>query len=345
MEYYVININIIDIFSDSSIIFIIHLNKLNGGVIIVNKRPYGKTGKMVSEIGLGAWQLGNYKDWSGMTDEDAIRLIHNAIDRGVNFFDTAPNYGLGKSEELLGKALKGKREQVIINTKFGHDSKGKINFDPKKLRQSVEDSLINLKTDYLDSVILHNPPYEVLNGESPHYEIFERLVESGKIATYGASVDSSREMLEVINTTNSGVLEVLFNIFHQETSVAFEAAKNKGIGIIVKVPLDSGWLSGKYNSSSNFEDIRSRWSADTIKRRSELLDKIKFISNNEVTMAQAALRFILSYNEISTVIPGTKNLKQLEENISAALENMDRDTVKKLNKLWEEDIKFKNLPW
>jgi aryl-alcohol dehydrogenase-like predicted oxidoreductase len=311
----------------------------------VNKRPYGKTGKMVSEIGFGAWQLGNYKDWSGMTDEDAIKLVHSAIDRGVNFFDTAPNYGLGKSEELLGKALKGKREQVIINTKFGHDSKGITNFDPKKLRQSVEDSLINLKTDYLDSVILHNPPYEVLNGNSPHYEIFERLVESGKIATYGASVDSSREMLEVINTTNSGVLEVLFNIFHQGTSEAFEAAKSKGIGIIAKVPLDSGWLSGKYNSKSNFEDIRSRWSIDTIKRRTELLDRITFISNDEISMTQAALRFILSYSEISTVIPGTKNLKQLEENISASLENMDRETVKKLNNVWEEEIKFNSLPW
>ena len=182
----------------------------------MNKRPYGSTGKLVSEIGIGAWQLGNDIDWSGMTEQEAIRLVHRAIELGGNFFDTAPNYALGKSEELLGKALKGKRDKVVINTKFGHQSTGELDFNPDKIRTSLEGSLRRLQTDYVDSIILHNPPFEILGGNSSHYEILEQLKQEGKIGAYGVSVDSSRDMLEAMKVDVIQVIEVMFNIFHQE---------------------------------------------------------------------------------------------------------------------------------
>lgn len=311
----------------------------------MKKRPYGNTGKMVSEIGFGGWQLGNTKDWCPMNDEEGIKLIHEALDREVNFFDTAPNYGLGKSEELIGKGLKGRRDKAIINTKFGHGADDILNFSSYKIRSSVESSLRRLQTDYLDSVLLHNPPLKVLRGNTKHYEVLEKLKEEGKIITYGASVDSSEEMFELMKNTNSGIIEIMFNIFHQEPAEAFKLAKEKKIGLVAKVPLDSGWLSGKYSARSSFSDIRGRWAPEVLERRARLLEKIKFITNENTTMAQAALQFILSYIEISTVIPGAKNLRQLEENILSSNNIMPEETIKALQAIWIEDIKNNRLPW
>ena len=311
----------------------------------MKKRPYGSTGKFVSEIGFGGWQLGNTRDWGNMNDEEGIRLVHQAIERGINFFDTAPGYGFGKSEELLGRALKGRRNEVIVNTKFGHDSKGHEDFSPTRIREAVEDSLRRLQTDYLDSILLHNPPVDILCGKESHYDILEKLKNEGKILAYGASVDSSGEMIELINNSNSGIIEVMFNIFYQEPSEAFKKAQERNIGIITKVPLDSGWLSGKYNSNSKFQGIRSRWSDETIKQRSDLLNKISFITDDNTTMIQAALRFILSYSEVSTVIPGIRNLEQLKENLSATDAVMPQEHVEKLKELWRKEIRNKKFEW
>jgi aryl-alcohol dehydrogenase-like predicted oxidoreductase len=311
----------------------------------MKNRPYGTTGKFVSEIGFGAWQLGNKTDWGNMNDDEAIRLVKEAMDRGVNFFDTAPGYGFGKSEELLGKALKGKRNEVIINTKFGHDSMGREDFSSGRIRQAVEDSLKRLQTDYVDSILLHSPSFELLNGKQSHYDIFEKLKTEGKILSYGASVDSSNEMFELMNNTNAGIIEVMFNIFYQEPSAAFKKAQEKNIGIIIKVPLDSGWLSGKYNSDSKFQGVRSRWTMETIKQRTDLLKKIGFITDDTTTMVQSALRFILAYNEVSTVIPGAKNLQQLKENISASDAIMPKECLGKLKELWEKEIKHSKFYW
>ncbi|MDX8367279.1 aldo/keto reductase [Cytobacillus sp. IB215665] len=311
----------------------------------MNYRELGKTGMQVSEIGFGAWQLGNKQDWGEMSEEYAIQLIHEAISQGCNFFDTAPNYGLGKSEELLGKALEGKRDQVIINTKFGHHPNNVQDFDVSLLRQSLEASLKRLNTDYVDSILLHNPPFEFLNGNSPHYELLECLKEEGKIRAYGASVDSSRELFELLETTNSQVIEVMYNIFHQEPAKAFQLAKDKGAGLIIKVPLDSGWLSGKYNAHSTFEGVRSRWSKEQIETRANLLTQLSFLTADGATMAQAALRFILARFEVSTVIPGCKNIEQLTENVSATEMALSDEDVKQIRHLWEKELENEPLPW
>lgn len=311
----------------------------------MNQRPFGNSNQSVSEIGFGAWQLGNAKDWSPMSESDAVHLVEKAIHLGCNFFDTAPNYGLGKSEEILGKALKNKRNQVVISSKYGHQDIGGVDFDPNRVEESVDKSLARLQTDYLDSLLLHNPPFEHLNQESPLFAELERLKQKGKILAYGASVDSSEEMFELINKSNSQVIEVMFNIFHQDPAKAFQAAQEKGISLIIKVPLDSGWLSGKYDKNSSFTDIRSRWTPAVINRRADMLEEIRAIANPEQSLVHTALSFILAHPEVTTVIPGVKNVEQLKENLSASSIKMDTKTVDQLKELWEKHFRSANLPW
>jgi aryl-alcohol dehydrogenase-like predicted oxidoreductase len=301
----------------------------------------------VSEIGMGTWQLGRGPDWQNLSDKEAITLVKKALDSGINFFDTSPNYGYGTSEERLGSALVDTdRTRIVINTKFGHTDKGKLNFKSKYIRTSLEGSLKRLKTEYVDSLIIHNPPFKFLDGnKNDHYEILERLKEEGKIKAYGASLDTSREMNTFMSTTRCEVIEAFFNIIHQDTRKAFLQAEEKGVSIIVKVPLDSGWLSGKYDERSTFNDIRKRWTRINIKNRGELVREISTIIDQKNDLAHFAISFCLSYDAVTTVIPGSKNINQLVHSIEAANNRISNDLVTKLEKLYNEKIERLRLPW
>ena len=306
-----------------------------------------KQSPLVSEIGFGAWQLGNNSGWKSLSENEAITLVKKGLDFGINFFDTAPNYGLGTSEERLGTALKGVvREKIVINTKFGHTSSGKLNYKSNYIRESLEGSLRRLQMDYVDSIIMHNPPFEYLNGNNTdHYEIFERLIEEGKIKAYGASLDTYDDMKLIMETTNCEVIEAFFNILHQDTSRAFEMAKQKDVGIIAKIPLDSGWLSGKYNADSSFNDIRSRWTKEDIKTRASLIEKIKGIVGVEEQLSQTAISFCLAFDAVSTVIPGNTSLEQLKNNIQSIKNPLPEELVKKLKQFYQNEVEHLQLPW
>jgi aryl-alcohol dehydrogenase-like predicted oxidoreductase len=310
-------------------------------------KKYIKDVTPVSEIGLGAWQLGNNSGWQSMSENEAIALVEKSLEYGINFFDTAPNYGRGSSEERLGKALKGiERNKIVINTKFGHTDSGKTNYDSGYIRESLEGSLKRLQVDYVDSIIIHNPPNEYLDGtKNDHYEIFERLIDEGKIKAYGASLDTYETMQLLMNTTNAGVIEAFFNILHQDSARAFGLAKEKGVGIIAKIPLDSGWLSGKYNAESTFQDIRKRWSKQDIQTRAHLVDKVKEIVHAEDNLAQKAISFCLGYEAVSTVIPGNINIAQLKTNVESINNPISRETIKKLEEFYLNEVKPLNLPW
>ncbi len=226
-----------------------------------------------------------------MSEKEAIEIIHKSLEYGVNFFDTAPNYGLGTSELRLGKALKGfDRSKIVINTKFGHNDSGEINFNSDYIQESLEGSLRRLQLDYIDSIILHNPPYDYLDGnKNDHYEILEKLKDEGKIKAYGASLDTYNEMRLLMETTNCEVIEAFFNILHQDTSRAFDMALEKEVGIIVKIPLDSGWLSGKYDENSIFDGIRKRWTRNDIKQRASLVERLKDIISDNENLAQRGI--------------------------------------------------------
>tara|TARA_R110000868_G_scaffold238820_6_gene493306 strand:+ start:12335 stop:13276 length:942 start_codon:yes stop_codon:yes gene_type:complete len=308
---------------------------------------YIKDSALVSEIGLGAWQLGNNSGWQSMSEKDALELVEKSLEYGINFFDTAPNYGFGTGEERLGKALKSvDRSKIVINTKFGHTDTGITNFNSDYIRESLEGSLKRLQVDYVDSLIIHNPPFEYLNGnKNDHYEILERLIEEGKIKAYGASLDTYEDMKLLMNTTNAKVIEAFFNILHLDASRAFDMATEKEVGIIVKIPLDSGWLSGKYNAESTFHDIRSRWSRQDIQTRAHLVNRVKEIVHAKNDLAQKAISFCLAYDAVSTVIPGNVNIAQLTSNVESVNNPISRELVEKLEDFYLNEVKQLNLPW
>lgn len=309
--------------------------------------PYIKDAPKVSEIGLGAWQLGVNSGWRGMSDQEAIAMVHAALDYGINFIDTAPNYGHGSSELRLGKALKNvDRSKVVINTKFGHTVKGDLNFSAAHVRESVEGSLQRLQTDYVDSVIIHNPPEAYLDGrKNDHYDILERLIEEGKIRAYGASLDTYDQMKLFMETTNCEVIEAFFNILFQDAARAFGMAEEKGVAIIAKIPLDSGWLTGKYHADSTFDDIRARWSEDDIRTRARLVDHVQEIIGSDYVLSQAAIAFCLAYDAVSTVIPGNTTIAQLESNVESIKKPLPKDMVKKLEQFYQEEVAALQLPW
>lgn len=304
----------------------------------------------VSEIGFGAWQLGVNSGWKSIPEEEAIKMVHYALDHEVNFFDTAPNYGLGSSEDRLGKALKVvDRDRIVINTKFGHGVDGVRNYSSAQIRNSLEGSLKRLQIEYVDSLILHNPPFEFLDGDATdHYDILERLKEEGKIKAYGASIDTYEELQLLMDTTSSQVAEVFYNILHQGAAKAFEQAKDQGMGLIVKVPLDSGWLSGKYSAESTFTDIRSRWSEKDKRTRAKLVKRVQDIldaHSANLPLTQAALSFCRANNAVSTVIPGNTTLEQVQSNIQSSETHLSQQLIKELEEFYLNEVETMNLPW
>jgi aryl-alcohol dehydrogenase-like predicted oxidoreductase len=313
----------------------------------MNTRPLGRTGLEVSEIGFGGWQLCNVDSWGGMDTRTAHHLVHAAVDGGINLFDTAPNYAGTQSERVLGDALQGKREKVVLVSKFGHTPDGQTEFHVNGFRESLEGSLSRLRTDYLDVLLLHNPPGEMYEGTDPLWDALEEARLQGKIRHYGASLDSAAEAEKCLANTKSSVLEVLFNIFHQDVRRAFAHVRQKGAGTIVKVPLDSGWLTGRFDASSRFEGIRARWSEEQIEQRAELVSRIRWLVADGSELAHKAIGYLLSYDEVSCVIPGMRTLEQLESNLAAANCRISPADRRRLEELWDDVTEngSKLLPW
>ena len=315
-------------------------------IALMEFRLLGDTGLRVSAIGFGAWQLNNPL-WGGPDETQSIRLVHAALAAGCNFFDTAPGYGDGASEALLGQALRDRREQALICTKFGHADPEGEDFSVPALRLSLEASLQRLRTSYVDVLLLHNPPHKLLDGTKAAdlYAALEALQREGKLRAYGASIDTGDELRQLAVTTRSRAAEVLFNAFHQDVRRVFRAASAKGMGLIAKVPLDSGWLSGKYNAQSRFEGIRDRWTPGVVVRRAALLDKLRAVLPVGLPLVHAALSFILAHREITTVIPGVKSRHQLEVNLAAAAQPLPPQVVAAIQALWETEVADNPLPW
>ena len=308
-------------------------------------RPLGATGMHVSEIGLGAWQLAN-PDWGIHDKSEALKIVHQSLAAGCNFFDTAPGYGNGVSETILGEALKSVRQEVVICTKSGYSAEGVENFGTEGIRPTLESSLRRLQTDYVDVLLLHNPPRELMDGRvATQYEELEQLKREGKIRAYGVSLDWCEEMEMVMATTGSQALEVYFNAFYQEMLPAFAKAQAQGVGLIVKVPLDSGWLSGRYRGDYRFDDVRSRWSPEVLARRGTLVEKFAGLVPSDRSLAHAALQFCLAQAEVSTVIPGAKSVEQALDNIAAAEKELPTEAVHALHALWTQEIAADPLPW
>ncbi|MDT8336977.1 MAG: aldo/keto reductase [Candidatus Izemoplasmatales bacterium] len=306
--------------------------------------PYGKLNVQASRIGFGGWQLGNTEFWGEMSFEDGVKLVREAFKSGVNLFDTAPGYASGMSEKIIGEALHDVRDKVIINTKLGHKADGTSDFSVDSLESQIKESLSRLQTDYLDSVILHNPDYDILSGKTEHFNELKRLKEKGLINSYGVSIDTYDELKIVIEKTNVEVIEILFNIFFQSPSALFTFVKHKKIALITKVPLDSGWLTGKYDHNAKFEGIRARWDKNTIERRADLIRKMKIMTNDD-NLTKYAIAFILSHPGVTSVITGVKNSQQLQENIKAESFEIPYKLRQQFIDIYSQQIKNNPLPW
>jgi aryl-alcohol dehydrogenase-like predicted oxidoreductase len=300
--------------------------------------------KDLSEVGLGAWQLGGNGTWGRMSIEEGVSLVQEALKNGITVFDTAPGYGNGQSEIILGHALKEVREQVFINTKVGHGPNGEWEFSKEGIKTSVERSLRNLQTTYLDSVILHNPERYVLQGESDLLDELQDLKDQGLIRGYGVSIDSLEELNLVLEHLNVDTIEIMFNIIHQEPKERFDEIKERGIALLIKVPLDSGWLTGKYNVNSQFTGVRARWDEATIKVRSKIVEQVKDIVKED-NISKKALAFVLSYDAVTSVIPGARNVSQIEGNAKASDTGLSGSEKQKLEDLYDQYIKTENTPW
>lgn len=308
------------------------------------KTNYANTNKKINRLGFGAWQLGNTDFWGYMSIDEGVELVKSAISQGINFFDTAPGYAAGLSESILGASILEHREDVVINTKFGHTADGETDFSVFSLREQIYESLERLQTDYLDSIVLHNPSMDILEGKTLHFQELKKLKAEGMIRAYGVSIDTYDEFKAVIDHVELDVVEILFNIFFQEPSKLFKKAKEKGISIIAKVPLDSGWLTGKYDEFSEFYGIRSRWDDETLHQRAALVRELKSITGaNDLT--KYAISFVLSYPEVTAVIPGIKSIDQLHDHIANSNFKLPADIKKEFVKLYNKRIKEEPLYW
>jgi aryl-alcohol dehydrogenase-like predicted oxidoreductase len=311
----------------------------------MERRTLGTTGIEVGVVGLGAWQLGNERTWGGPGPEASLAIVDEAIALGCVLFDTAPGYAEGRSEELLGRALEGRRDRVVICSKFGHTADGRSDFGAGAIEGSVRDSLRRLRTDYLDILLLHSPPKDLMDGSAPQYAELERLRDAGLIRAYGVSLDWNDDLQRVLDATRSQVVEVLFNAFHQDPLPGIRRAGEQGVGVIVKVPLDSGWLSGKYGAGSTFTGVRDRWSPADIARRARLVEQFGALLPAGVSMAQAALRYVLAQPGVTAAIPGAKSVAQLRENVAAADGTLPANVLGQIRALWEDQVGSMPVPW
>ncbi len=294
-------------------------------------RTLGKTGLSVSEIGFGAWAIGgpamlgkNTIGWGPVDDATSLRALQTCLDVGINFVDTADVYGWGHSEELIGQAFKGKRDQVIIATKVGNrlDPQGNWikDFSRQWVMQAVEASLRRLQTDYLDVYQLHSPDADFRYSEAV-FEVFEELQESGKIRFYGVSIGPVTHGLEISKQNKGSFFQVVYNLLRREgESKLFPVAREKNIGIIARVPLASGFLTGKFKKGHRFhpDDHRSKLSGEEIDRTIDRVEQLRFLEDDKRTLAQAALQFCLSHPAVSVCIPGAKTPEQVRMNAAAS---------------------------
>lgn len=290
-------------------------------------RDFGKTGIKVSEVGFGCWAIGGNEHGNsyGTTDDKtSLEALARAIELGCNFFDTADVYGFGHSEQLLGRALKNKRDRLIIATKVGSDfyqGPGFQTFSPAYIRFALEKSLDRLRTDYVDVYLLHNPPLKVLNKAST-YEIFKELKREGKVRAWGVSVFDPIEGLTALKVGSPDCIEAPFSLFNTRPKESlFPAASGVGCAIIAREPLANGFLTGKYGDDCQFEtgDVRKSWPRDYIHARVQAARRLAFLAiPGTRTVCQAALKFVLDEPAISVAIAGMKTAEQVEENLAAS---------------------------
>jgi aryl-alcohol dehydrogenase-like predicted oxidoreductase len=299
----------------------------------MNYRTLGRTGLTVSEIGLGGLAIGGPFTLGGLAfgrgeidDKNSLKMIQVALDAGINFIDTADIYGYGKSEEIIGRAVTGpKREKVIISTKVGNrgdEKKWFKDFSPAWVAAACEQSLKRLNTDYIDLYLMHTPDNDFRFADET-FEVFNALKKQGKIRAYGCSAGSAEQGIKFIQAGFGDAVETAYSIAERgAVNELFPMAEHADVGIVVKAPLLSGLLSGKYDKNTVFDEDDFRKTLYPRKRLLQAIDVVDMLkpvaAELDLTPAQLALKYCLVRPEVSTVIPGAKTAGQILENTRAS---------------------------
>ncbi|AEH77387.1 aldo/keto reductase [Sinorhizobium meliloti] len=318
-------------------------------------RILGRTGATISEIGFGAWQIGG--SWGDVSEEDGKRALNAALDSGITFIDTADVYGDGRSEKIIAAVLQERGgEKPFVATKAGrrlnpHLAEG---YTGANIEAFIDRSLANLGVETLDLVQLHCPPTEVYYRPEV-FGALDRLVTMGKIRHYGVSVEKVEEALKAIEYPGVATVQIIYNIFRQRPQDLFFAeAKKKDVGVVVRVPLASGLLSGKISKDTVFAaddhrnfnrhgeafDVGETFAGVPFDVALQAVDELRTLAPANVPMAQFALRWILAQDAVSVVIPGARNAAQTQSNAAAsALAPIDGATLAAIAALYERLIK------
>jgi len=319
----------------------------------VNYRELGRTGFRVSSISFGAWAIGNA--WGEVKADESLSALHRAVDLGVNFFDTADVYGDGHSERLVAQLKRERREEIIVATKAGrrlepHISEG---YNAQNLTAFIERSLQNLHVESLDLLQLHCPPTDVYYRPEV-FDALDELIKQGKIRNYGVSVQTVEEALKAIEFPNVQTVLIIFNVFRQRPADLFFAeAARKRVGVLTRLPLSSGMLTGKLTASSQFatDDHRNfnrhgerfdrgeTFSGVDYETGLAAVEELRALVPSGMTLTQFALRWILMFDAVTCAIPGAKRPSQVEENASAAdLPALSDETMRSVREIYERSI-------
>ncbi|HOV24377.1 MAG TPA: aldo/keto reductase [Candidatus Marinimicrobia bacterium] len=317
-------------------------------------RELGRTGWKVSAISFGTWAIGG--TWGTVRDQESLAALHRALDLGVNFFDTADVYGDGHSERLLARLRRERSEPFYIATKAGRRLTPHIagGYNRENLTGFVERSLKNLETETIDLLQLHCPPTEVYYMPEV-FDILDDLVKAGKIRYYGVSVEKVEEALKAIEFPGVQSVQIIFNMLRQRPAdLFFKEAKRKQVGILARVPLASGLLTGKFSPNSTFEsdDHRSfnrhgeafdrgeTFAGLEFNAGLQVIEKLRLLVPEGFTMTQMALRWILMFPEVTCAIPGAKRPEQVAENAQAAdLPPLSDAIMQKIQEIYERDVR------
>lgn len=315
-------------------------------------RTFGRTGFNASEVGLGCWQIG--ASWGKIPDDIAMKILNAAYEAGVNFYDTADVYGNGRSETFIGKFLKGKKD-IFVATKVGRsDTTYPDKYTEKNITACIDGSLKRLGRDCLDLLQLHCVPPELLQ-QGDIFELMLKLKQQGKIKNWGASVESMDEALICMEQADCTSLQIIFNIFRQKPIDAiFEQAKEKNIALIIRLPVASGLLTGKFTKQSTFAkndhrtfnrdgqafNVGETFAGLPFELGVDLADELKQYVPPEMTMTQFALRWILDFDAVSVIIPGASRPQQAIDNAKASdFPPLSEDLHETLKDFYEQKVK------
>lgn len=316
-------------------------------------RELGNTGLQVSEVSFGTWAIGG--SWGNTNDDEALKGLDKAIGEGVNFFDTADVYGDGHAEQLLAKATKGKEDEIYIATKFcrAGDIHDLETYSEARVRAYCEASLKRLERERIDLYQIHCPPLAVLK-DGRVFEVLDKLQAEGKIRHYGVSVETVEEGLFCLGVPGVKALQVILNLFRQKPlAELLPRAQEAGVGILVRLPLASGLLTGKFTPDTTFAaddhrnfnangeqfNVGETFAGLPFVKGVELAAQLSWIAEGRGDMARAAMRWILDQPQVSCVIPGFRNVRQVEDNLGAIdVPSFSKEELERLALFYQNEV-------